>query len=69
MNFYASAGPTSFYRVNSLALKPGSKIFFQDQHRLSRLVCDKIAFLDGTMDRVIAAFCQFSGLVYCHGIV
>ena len=69
MNFYAASRSPSFYRMNSLALKPCSKVFFQDQHHFPRLVGCEIAFLDGTVDRVIAAFCQFSRLVYCHGIV
>jgi hypothetical protein len=50
--------------MNSFALKPGGKVFFQDQHRFPRFVCRKIPFLDGTVDRVITAMCQFSRFRY-----
>jgi hypothetical protein len=69
MNFYAFARPADFNRVHALALKPGGKVFFQDQHRLPWLVCHKIAIFDGSMDRVIATFCQFGSLIYRQGII
>ena len=69
MNCNASARPAGFYRVYSLALKPDRKVFFQDQHRFSRLVRSKIAFLDGTMNCVVTAFCQLCRFVYRQGVV
>lgn len=69
MNFDTFARPADFNRVHALALKPSGKVFFQNQHCLSWLVCHKIPILDGPMNRVIAAFCQFGSLIYRQGII
>jgi len=69
MNFYTSSGSSGFYRTNPFALKPDGKVFFQNQNHFSGLVCRQIAFLDGTVDGVVATFGQFRCLVNCHGIV
>lgn len=69
MNLNRSTRPACSYRSNTLALKPGTQVGFQDQNGFPWLIGCQITSLDCPMNGVVAALGELGRLIYRDGCV